>query len=97
MDEPLVFEAVEEELKSSGKGPTFTEYMDQLTRLIENLGASSATKGEALEMLVRRSLQRFNGVRLVDLPFHEGIFLPIGATISSFRSTTSKRPADLDT
>ncbi|KAG9065460.1 hypothetical protein KI688_002787 [Linnemannia hyalina] len=34
MDEPLVVEAMEEELKSSGKDPTFIEYMDQLNRLI---------------------------------------------------------------
>ncbi|KAG0271650.1 hypothetical protein BGZ95_000502 [Linnemannia exigua] len=76
MDEPLVVEAVEEELKFSGKDPTFIEYMDQLNRLIENLGASSATKGEALEMLVRRSLQRFNGVPVADLPFLRGLSLP---------------------
>ncbi|KAG0247823.1 hypothetical protein DFQ27_001554, partial [Actinomortierella ambigua] len=76
MDEPLVVEAVEEELKSSGKDPAFTEYLDQLNRIISSLGATSATKGAALEMLVRRSLQRFNGVPLKDLPFLRGLDLP---------------------
>ncbi|KAG9072974.1 hypothetical protein KI688_000755 [Linnemannia hyalina] len=76
MDEPLVVEAVEEELKSSGKDPTFIEYMDQLNQLIENLGASTHTNGEALEMLVRRSLQRFNGALVANLPFLKGIPLP---------------------
>ncbi|KAG9067627.1 hypothetical protein KI688_012412 [Linnemannia hyalina] len=75
MDEPLVVEAVEEAveegLKSSGKDPTFIEYMDQLNRLIENLGAKSATKGEALEMLVRRSLQRFNGIPVFQFQIDE--------------------------
>ncbi|KAG0071534.1 hypothetical protein BGZ90_012222 [Linnemannia elongata] len=68
--------SVEEELQYSNKDPAFIEYMDQLTRLIENLGATSATKGEALEMLVRRSLQRFNSVPVVDLPFLKGLHLP---------------------
>ncbi|KAF9284434.1 hypothetical protein BGZ74_001737, partial [Mortierella antarctica] len=69
MDEPLVAEAVEEELKASNKDPTYVEHLDQLYRIVANLGASSATKGASLEMLIRRSLQRFNGVVLKDLPF----------------------------
>ncbi|KAF9164598.1 hypothetical protein DFQ26_001253 [Actinomortierella ambigua] len=69
MDEPMVIEAVEEELAASGKDPIFSEYLDQLYQLVAKLGASSTTKGSALEMLICRSLQRFNGVVLKDLPF----------------------------
>ncbi|KAF9152038.1 hypothetical protein DFQ26_001032, partial [Actinomortierella ambigua] len=76
MGEPLVVEAVGEELRASDKDPAFLEYLDQLNRIITNLGTSSSAKGSALEPLVRRSLQRFNGVHLVDLPFLQGIALP---------------------
>lgn len=69
MDEPIVVEVVEEELKVLGKDPIFSEYLDQLYQVVANLGASSTTKGSALEMLIRRSLQRFNGTLLKDLPF----------------------------
>ncbi|KAF9415354.1 hypothetical protein BGZ94_000118 [Podila epigama] len=69
MNEPIVIEAVEEELKASSMDPTFSGYMDQLTQLISSLGRTSATKGNALEPLVHRSLQRFNGYLISDLPF----------------------------
>lgn len=76
MDEPMVVEAVEEVLRASGKDPSFLEYMDQIDRIIANFGIASTSKGDAFEPLVRRSLQRFNGYRLVDLPFLQGITLP---------------------
>ncbi|KAI9597360.1 hypothetical protein BDF19DRAFT_434822 [Syncephalis fuscata] len=76
MDEPIVVEAVQEELKALGKDPVFSEYMDQFNRIIANFGIASTSKGDALEPLVRRSLQRFNGYRLVDLPFLQGVTLP---------------------
>ncbi|KAK5808733.1 hypothetical protein F5H01DRAFT_324052 [Linnemannia elongata] len=76
MEEPLVVEVVEEELKASNKDPSYVEYLDQLHRIVANLGASSAAKGAPLALLVRRSLQRFNGVRLVDLPFLQDVVLP---------------------
>ncbi|KAF9081937.1 hypothetical protein BGX29_004175, partial [Mortierella sp. GBA35] len=76
MDEPMVVEAVQEELKASGKDPAFTEYLDQIYQIVTNFGVASSSKGNALEPLIRRSLQRFNGVRLVDLPFLQGIALP---------------------
>ncbi|KAF9405283.1 hypothetical protein BGZ76_006608, partial [Entomortierella beljakovae] len=34
-----------------------------------NLGVTTTAKGNALEPLVRRSLQRFNGFKIKDLPF----------------------------
>ncbi|KAG0074188.1 hypothetical protein BGZ90_010963, partial [Linnemannia elongata] len=70
MEEPLVVEAVEEELKASSKDPSYVEYLDQLHRIVANLGASSAAKGAPLALL------RFNGVRLVDLPFLQDVVLP---------------------
>ncbi|KAF9080254.1 hypothetical protein BGX23_002406, partial [Mortierella sp. AD031] len=76
LDEPMVVEAVEEELKASDKDPALSEYLDQLYRIVTNFGVASTSKGDALEPLVRRSLQRFNGLRLVDLPFLQGIALP---------------------
>ncbi|KAI8356289.1 hypothetical protein B0O80DRAFT_497003 [Mortierella sp. GBAus27b] len=76
LDEPMVVEAVQEELKASGKDPALSEYLDQLFRVVTNFGVASTSKGDALEPLVRRSLQRFNGFRLVDLPFLQGIALP---------------------
>ncbi|KAG0200817.1 hypothetical protein BGX33_010754, partial [Mortierella sp. NVP41] len=76
MDEPIVVEVVEEELKRSGKDSAFTEYLDQLYQIVANFGVASTSKGDALEPLVRRSLQRFNGFRLVDLPFLQDIALP---------------------
>ncbi|KAI8356285.1 hypothetical protein B0O80DRAFT_23814 [Mortierella sp. GBAus27b] len=69
LDEPMVVEAVQEELKASDKDPALSEYLDQLFRVVTNFGVASTSKGDALEPLVRRSLQRFNGFRLVDLPF----------------------------
>lgn len=38
MDEPLVVEVVEEELERSNVDPTFSEYVRQLTAIVENLG-----------------------------------------------------------
>ncbi|KAG9071278.1 hypothetical protein KI688_008824 [Linnemannia hyalina] len=76
MDEPMVLEAVQEELKASCKDPSFVEYLDQLYQVVTNFGVASTSKGNALEPLVRRSLQRFNGYRLVDLPFLRGVALP---------------------
>ncbi|KAF9297131.1 hypothetical protein BGZ88_010966 [Linnemannia elongata] len=76
MEEPLVVEVVEEELKASNKDPSYVEYLDQLHRIVANLGALSVANGASLVLLVRRSLQRFNGVRLVDLPFLQDVVLP---------------------
>ncbi|KAF9574725.1 hypothetical protein EC968_005730 [Mortierella alpina] len=76
MDEPMVVEAVQEELKASNKDPEFSEYLDQIYRIVTNHGAKSTSKGAALELLARRSLQRFNGFHLRDLPFLQGITLP---------------------
>ncbi|KAI8595212.1 hypothetical protein EDD21DRAFT_448798 [Dissophora ornata] len=78
IDEPMVVEVVEEELKASNKDPAFVEHIDQFCRIITNFGIASTTKGDALEPqpLIRRSLQRFNGFRLVDLPFLQGITPP---------------------
>lgn len=76
MDEPLVIEAVKEELKNSSVDPNYFEYLDQLNRIIANLGAASAAKGEVFEPLVRRSLQRFNGISLPELPFLKNLTLP---------------------
>ncbi|KAG9068930.1 hypothetical protein KI688_011226 [Linnemannia hyalina] len=76
LDEPMVVEAVEAELRASCKDPSFLEYMDELYRIVTNFGMASTSKGDGLEPLVRRSLQRFNGYRLVDLPFLRGVALP---------------------
>jgi hypothetical protein len=76
MDEPIVVDAVEKELTTSGKDSAFMEYLDQRYQIVANFGVASALKGDALEPLVRRSLQRFNGLHLVDLPFLQGIALP---------------------
>jgi hypothetical protein len=75
MDEPMVIEAVQEELKASDKDPEFSEYLDQFNRIVTNFDVMSTTKGTALEPLVRRSLQRFNGFHLADLPFLQGVTL----------------------
>ncbi|KAK3840965.1 MAG: hypothetical protein J3R72DRAFT_446220 [Linnemannia gamsii] len=85
MDEPLVVEAVEDELQASYKDPTFLEYLDQIYRIIDNFGIASTSKGNALEPLVRRSLQRFNGYRLVDLPFLRNVALPIWCNTVQFQ------------
>ncbi|KAF8924589.1 hypothetical protein BGZ58_001634 [Dissophora ornata] len=53
MDEPMVVEAVEEELKATGKDPAFIEYMDQMYQIITNFGIASTSKGDAFEPLVR--------------------------------------------
>ncbi|KAG9069812.1 hypothetical protein KI688_009137 [Linnemannia hyalina] len=72
MNEPMVLEA-EEVLKSLGKDCAFSEYLDQLYQIITNFGVGSTSKGDVLEPLFRRSLQRSNDFRLVDLPFLKGI------------------------
>ncbi|GJJ76488.1 hypothetical protein EMPS_08847 [Entomortierella parvispora] len=76
MDEPMVIEAVEIELKASGKDPAFLEYLDQIFQIVTNFGLSTTSKGDAFEPLVRRCLQRFNGYPVVDLPFLQGVNLP---------------------
>ena len=76
MDEPMVIEAVQEELKKLHVDPAFLEYLDQFNRICTNFGTASTAKGAALEPLIRRSLQRFNGYRLVGLPFLQGVKLP---------------------
>ncbi|OAQ24793.1 hypothetical protein K457DRAFT_129501 [Linnemannia elongata AG-77] len=65
MDEPMVVEAVEEYLNATGEDPTFLDYLDQIFQI-----------RYAFEPLVTRSLQRFNGYRLVDIPFLQGVTLP---------------------
>ena len=72
MDEPLVIEVVEEELKSRNIDPSFLEYLDQFNQVVENLGTNTTAKGNMLEPLVRRCLQRFNGFDLTNLPFLKG-------------------------
>jgi hypothetical protein len=56
MDEPLVVEVVEEELKRSNVDPGFLEHLRQLNGIIEHLGVKSTAKGNALEPLVQHSL-----------------------------------------
>ncbi|KAK3807533.1 MAG: hypothetical protein JOS17DRAFT_797103 [Linnemannia elongata] len=53
-----------------------TSTLAAAVEIVANFGVASTSKGDALEPLVRRSLQRFNGLRLVDLPFLQGIALP---------------------
>ncbi|KAG0162860.1 hypothetical protein DFQ29_003626, partial [Apophysomyces sp. BC1021] len=76
IDEPLVVKVVETTLKKLGVDITYVQYLDQFNRLIEHLGVKSTAKGDMLEPLIRRSLQRFNGWDLVNLPFLRGIKLP---------------------
>ncbi|KAF9543651.1 hypothetical protein EC957_000583 [Mortierella hygrophila] len=76
MDEPMVVEAVEEELKASHRDSAFSEYLGLLYQSVNNFGVTSTSKENVLELLVRRSLQRFSGCRLVDLPFLRGVTLP---------------------
>ena len=76
MDEPMVIEAVEIELKASGKDPAFLEYLDQIYQIVTNFGLGSTSKGDAFEPLVCQCLQRFNGYPIVDLPFLQGVTLP---------------------
>jgi len=73
IEEPLVIEVLEVELRASGFDLEFFTYLDQLNTMITNLGINSAAKGEAFELLVYRSLQRFNGKVLADLPFVKDI------------------------
>jgi len=72
MDEPLVIEVVEEELKSRNVDPAFLEYLDKFNQVVENLGTGTTVKGNILEPLIRRCLQRFNGFDLTNLPFLKG-------------------------
>jgi len=58
MDEPMVIEAVEIELKASGNDAAFLEYSDHIFQVVTNLGFSTSAKGDAFEPLVRRCLQR---------------------------------------
>ncbi|KAG9062174.1 hypothetical protein KI688_006506 [Linnemannia hyalina] len=76
MDEPIVVDAVEEELKASHEDSAFSEYLSLLYQSVADFGVASTSKEDTLELLVRRSFQRFNGYRLVDLPFLRGVTLP---------------------
>jgi hypothetical protein len=73
IEKPLVIEVLEEELKASGFVPDVLMYLDQFNVMLTNLGTNSAAKGEGFELLVYRSLQRFNGKVIVDLPFVKNI------------------------
>ncbi|KAG0285900.1 hypothetical protein BGZ96_009925 [Linnemannia gamsii] len=75
MDEPMVVDAVEAELKALGKDFALIEHLDQVEKIVANFGVETSRRN-ILELLVCRSLQRFNGVRLVDLPFLKDISLP---------------------
>lgn len=76
MDEFIVIEAVEEELKASGKDLAFSECTDQIYQIVIKFGVASSSKGNALEPPVRQSLQRFNGFCLMELPFLQDVVLP---------------------
>ncbi|KAG0280022.1 hypothetical protein BGZ95_011531 [Linnemannia exigua] len=76
MDEPIVIEAVQRQLEASHEDFEFWGEMVKIERLASALDMTLATGGTALEQLIRRSLQRFNGYRLVDLPFLQGVSLP---------------------
>ncbi|KAG0378350.1 hypothetical protein BGX24_004082 [Mortierella sp. AD032] len=67
MDETIVIEAVQRQLEASHEDFEFWREMREIKRL---------ARGTALEQLVRRSLQRFNGYRLADLPFLQSVSLP---------------------
>ncbi|KAF9908675.1 hypothetical protein EC991_009603 [Linnemannia zychae] len=71
MDEPMVLEAVQEGLGDIYENPKFQAF----DRLLATVNVNSARE-TALERLVRQSLQRFNGYRLIDLPFLRGCVLP---------------------
>jgi len=45
IDEPMVVEAVEIELKATGKDPAFIEYLDQILQIIINFGGCLNFKG----------------------------------------------------
>ncbi|RUP43600.1 hypothetical protein BC936DRAFT_136959, partial [Jimgerdemannia flammicorona] len=72
-DEPIVVEVMEEELKRSGADHDYMEYLEQFNSILNNLGATSSTRGQPFELLVYRSLKRFNGYLLRDLPFLKDI------------------------
>ncbi|KAF9198853.1 hypothetical protein BGZ49_000218 [Haplosporangium sp. Z 27] len=76
MDEPLVIDAVEEVLRNKSVDASYLVYLQQLDNIIQLLGLNSTTKGNVFEPLIRRSLQRFNGFALTDLPFLRGLELP---------------------
>src|SRR4051794_15235353 len=76
MDDQIVVEAVKEKLKASSKDPASFTYIDQLQQIITNSGITSTFNGDVFELPVRRSLQRFNDYRLVDLSFLQGVKLP---------------------
>jgi hypothetical protein len=76
MDEPLVVEVVEEELKRSNVDPGFSEHLRQLNGIIEYLGVKSTAKENVLEPFVRHSLRLFNNYYLADPPFLQGTELP---------------------
>lgn len=69
-------DAVETELKALGKDFALIEHLDQVEKIVPNFGVDSSSTRNILELLVFRSLQRFNGVRLVGLPFLQGVTLP---------------------
>ncbi|KAG0058780.1 hypothetical protein BGZ89_000987 [Linnemannia elongata] len=69
MDEPMVVEAVEEDLNATGEDPTFLDYLDQIFQIVTNFGIASTLKRDAFEPLVPR-------YRLVDIPFLQGVTLP---------------------
>lgn len=54
----------------------FWTILDQFFQIVTNFGITSILKRDAFESLVPRSLQRFNGYRLIDLPFLQGVTLP---------------------
>ncbi|RUO96863.1 hypothetical protein BC936DRAFT_141333, partial [Jimgerdemannia flammicorona] len=72
-DEPIVVEVMEEELKWSGADHDYLEYLEQFNPILTNLGATSSTRVQPFELLVYRSLKRFNGYLLKDLPFLKDI------------------------
>ncbi|KAF9348651.1 60S ribosomal protein L7A, partial [Mortierella sp. AD094] len=75
MHEPLVIDAVEKVLSNKDIHASYFLQIDNLDRLIKLLGTTTTAKGNAFETQVRLSLQRFNGCRLTDLPFLQGIDL----------------------
>ncbi|CAG8642908.1 7533_t:CDS:2, partial [Paraglomus brasilianum] len=51
VEEPLVIEVLEEELRASEFDPEVLAYLDQFNAMLTNLGTNSAAKGEAFELL----------------------------------------------
>jgi hypothetical protein len=80
MEEPLVIGVAEEKLIAEDINSEFRDCLVSLSSVLSTLGPLTSGKGNGIETLLRMGLMDWDGTKLDDLPFLQGLKLPLWCT-----------------